>query len=70
MIYLAIQLGKYIVQYCIFIPDKQWKSSIVSSHQFDNPSGHQNPSSMPVSPYVKEADPVNVGAFKISKGWY
>ncbi|KAK3739525.1 hypothetical protein QZH41_016200, partial [Actinostola sp. cb2023] len=48
--------------------DKQWKSSIVSSHQFDNPSGHQNPSSMPVSPYVKEADPVNVGAFKISKG--
>ncbi|XP_020897263.1 transmembrane protein 43 isoform X2 [Exaiptasia diaphana] len=51
-----------------FSYNKEWKSTIISSHDFDNPSRHQNPSSIPVSAYVKEADPVFVGAFRISKG--
>lgn len=44
-----------------------WKDHVVGSNSFDNPSGHQNPNSMPVDSYTKEADFVRVGAFVLSK---
>ena len=46
----------------------EWKDHIVKSDGFDNPHGHQNPNSMPVKSYTKEADFVTVGAFRLSKG--
>lgn len=46
----------------------EWKDHIIRSDEFDNPSGHQNPSSMPVESYTIKADPVKVGAFILSKG--
>jgi len=59
----------YLLTYLLFIlTGKEWRSQVVPSHQFDNPSGHQNPSSIPISSYVKLADPVNVGAFRLSRG--
>lgn len=51
----------------LFTAGKEWRTHVVSSHEFDK-SGHQNPSSIPISSYVKLADPVNVGAFRLSKG--
>lgn len=47
---------------------KDWRAHVVRSVDFDNPSGHQNPNSMPVSPYTREAEVVQVGAFALSKG--
>lgn len=47
---------------------KEWRDTIVRSDGFDNPSGHQNPNSMPVHSYTREADSVQVGAFTLSKG--
>lgn len=47
---------------------KDWRAHVVRSGDFDNPSGHQNPNSMPVSPYTREAEVVQVGAFALSKG--
>lgn len=44
-----------------------WKDHIVRSDSFDNPSGHQNPNSMPVDSYTREADFVRVGAFALSR---
>ena len=35
---------------------------------FDMPSGHHNPNSMAVKAYAKEADPVYVGQYQLSKG--
>lgn len=46
----------------------EWKDHIVRSGEFDNPSGHQNPHSMPVESYTIKSDPVKVGAFILSKG--
>ena len=46
----------------------EWKDHLVRSDEFDNPSGHQNPNSMPVESYTIKADPVKVGAFILSKG--
>ena len=46
----------------------EWKDHIIRSDEFDNPSGHQNPNSMPVESYTIKADPVKVGAFILSKG--
>lgn len=46
----------------------EWKDHIVRSGEFDNPSGHQNPHSMPVESYTIKADPVKVGVFILSKG--
>ncbi|EDO30463.1 predicted protein [Nematostella vectensis] len=48
--------------------NKEWLSHIVNSHQFDNPHGHQNPTSMAVSSQTQEAAPVHVGAFTLSRG--
>ncbi|XP_031566378.1 transmembrane protein 43-like [Actinia tenebrosa] len=48
--------------------NQEWQSSIQNSNQFDDPSRHRNPASMPVSAYVKVADLVYVGEFKLSKG--
>lgn len=41
---------------------------MVRSDSFDNPAGHQNPNTMPVQSYTKEADSVRVGVFSLSKG--
>ena len=46
----------------------EWKDHIVRSGEFDNPSGHQNPHSMPVESYTIKSDPVKVGVFILSKG--
>ena len=46
----------------------EWKDRIVRSDSFDNPSGHQNPNSMSVESYTREANVVKVGAFSLSKG--
>ena len=51
-----------------FLLATDWKDHVVTSNSFDNPSGHQNPNSMPVNSYTKEADFVKVGAFVLSKG--
>lgn len=46
----------------------EWRDIIVRSDSFDNPAGHQNPNTMPVQSYTKEADSVRVGVFSLSKG--
>ncbi|PFX18219.1 Transmembrane protein 43 [Stylophora pistillata] len=46
----------------------EWRDTIIRSDGFDNPAGHQNPNSMPVQSYIKEADSVRVGAFSLSRG--
>lgn len=45
---------------------REWRSEIVKSDRFDNPHNHRNPTSFPVSKYVKSADPVRVGIFQLS----
>jgi len=45
---------------------KEWKSDIVKSSAFSRPHAHTNPTSMPISKYVKSADPVHVGIFQLS----
>ncbi|XP_065066872.1 transmembrane protein 43-like [Rhopilema esculentum] len=47
---------------------KEWRSDVINSGRFDMPSGHQNPNSMLVKAFSKEADPVYVGRYRISKG--
>lgn len=47
---------------------KEWRSSLVNSGSFDMPSGHHNPNFMAVKGYHKEADPVYVGQYRLSKG--
>ena len=46
----------------------EWKDHVIKSDSFDRPSGHQNPNSMPVTSYTRQADVVRVGAFSLSKG--
>jgi len=46
---------------------REWKSEVVSSGGFSNPSGHHNPGSMPIKSYTKTADPVHVGQFRLSQ---
>ena len=59
-----------VLFFLYFLLATDWKDYVVSSGSFDNPSGHQNPNSMPVNSYTKEADFVRVGAFALSKGIY
>ena len=63
MLQVKIKSLKYMV-----IVAMEWKDHLVRSDEFDNPSGHQNPNSMPVESYTIKADPVKVGAFILSKG--
>lgn len=63
MLQVKIKSLKYMV-----IVAMEWKDHIVRSGEFDNPSGHQNPHSMPVESYTIKSDPVKVGAFILSKG--
>ncbi|XP_078342545.1 transmembrane protein 43-like isoform X1 [Oculina patagonica] len=51
-----------------FTYSMDWKDHVIRSDDFDQPSGHQNPNSMPVNSYTKEAEFVKVGAFTLSKG--
>lgn len=46
----------------------EWKSEVVNSGRFDNTNGHHNPNAMAVQSYTKQAAPVYVGAFHLSKG--
>lgn len=48
--------------------DLEWRSDLVRSQSFDNMVGHTNPTSMPVSSNLFEADQVHVGNFELSKG--
>ena len=65
---MRLSLIKAISSVLCFTLAMEWKDHIVKSDGFDNPHGHQNPNSMPVKSYTKEADFVTVGAFRLSKG--
>jgi Transmembrane protein 43 len=47
--------------------DKAWLPTVVSSSSFREPNGHENPSSMPLGSATTVADPVHLGAFKLSR---
>jgi hypothetical protein len=47
---------------------REWKSHVVHSSSFDDPSGHHNPGSMLVESKTFEASPVYVGVYQLSKG--
>ncbi|XP_065674345.1 transmembrane protein 43 isoform X3 [Hydra vulgaris] len=47
---------------------KEWQSEIINSGRFNVPTLHQNPNTFPISSFNKEADPVFLGSFRLSKG--
>ncbi|HEY6321244.1 MAG TPA: TMEM43 family protein, partial [Thermoanaerobaculia bacterium] len=47
--------------------DKAWSPTVVSSSSFREPNGHENPGSMPLASATTVADPVHLGAFKLSR---
>jgi hypothetical protein len=47
--------------------DKAWSPTVVSSSSFREPNGHENPGSMPFASATTVADPVHLGAFKLSR---
>ena len=47
---------------------KEWKSQLVNSGSFNMPSGHHNPNFMAIKAVSKEASPVYVGNYQLSKG--
>jgi Transmembrane protein 43 len=47
--------------------DKAWSPTVVSSSSFREPNGHENPGSMPLGSATTVADPVHLGAFKLSR---
>ena len=47
--------------------DKAWMPTVVSSSSFREPNGHENPGSMPLASATTVADPVHLGAFKLSR---
>ncbi|HEV3074565.1 MAG TPA: TMEM43 family protein [Thermoanaerobaculia bacterium] len=47
--------------------DKAWLPTVANSSAFHEPNGHQNPDSMPIASATTLADPVHLGAFKLSK---
>ncbi|HEY6322025.1 MAG TPA: TMEM43 family protein, partial [Thermoanaerobaculia bacterium] len=47
--------------------DKAWLPTIANSSSFREPNGHQNPDSMPIPSATTLADPVHLGAFKLSQ---
>lgn len=46
----------------------EWKSEVVNSGSFSNPTAHRNPNSFPVDSITKTASPVFVGQFQLSEG--
>lgn len=52
----------------ILFAAREWKSEVINSGRFNMPSGHHNPNSLAVNGYNKEADPVYVGTYRLSKG--
>ncbi len=47
--------------------DKGWSDRAIDSGGFKEPTGHQNPNSMPYGAAEYEADPVTLGAFTLSE---
>ena len=45
--------------------NKEWRSTLVSSTTFQDPTGHENPSSMEFSSQEWDADPIVVGGYTI-----
>lgn len=45
--------------------EKAWSSTLKKSSNFDHPSGHQNPESMPFSPKSFVAEKVSLGVFRL-----
>jgi len=46
--------------------EKAWLPEVVDSSEFRQSGGHENPGSMPISSTTTVADPVRLGAFKLS----
>jgi hypothetical protein len=47
--------------------DMAWLATVAASSSFHEPSGHENPGSMPIASATTVADPVHLGAFKMSR---